>query len=67
LDFKVIETVGMTFGNDKILTSKNFRPSFVLSLSLNTVIVSISVKDIEDSIKRIANSGENKEKTEFMR
>ena len=57
----------MTFGNDKILTSKNFRPSFVLSLSLNTVIVSISAKDIEDSIKRIANSGENKEKTEFMR
>jgi hypothetical protein len=49
------------------LTSKNFRPSFVLSLSEKTVIVSIALKDIEDSIKRIANSGDNKEKTEFMR
>ena len=67
LDFKVIETVGQTFGNDKILTSKNFRPSFVLSLSEKTVIVSVAVKDIEDTIKKLANSGENKEKTEFMR
>jgi hypothetical protein len=36
-------------------------------LSSETVIASIAVKDIEDSIKRLANSGENKEKTEFMR
>lgn len=66
-DYKIIDEAGQTFGNDRILTSKNFRPSYVLSLSEKTVIVSILAKDIEDSIKKLSNSGENKEKTEFMR
>jgi len=38
-----------------------------LSLSQLTVVVSIPVKDIEESVKKLSNSGENKEKTEFMK
>ena len=57
----------MTFGNDKIFTGKNFRPSYVLSLSNDTVVVSIPIKIIDEAIKKLANTGENKEKTDFMR
>lgn len=66
-DYKVIQTAGLTFGNDKIFTGKNFRPSYVLSLSNDTVIVSIPIRIIDEAIKKLANSGENKEKTDFMK
>lgn len=32
-DYKLVEELGTTFGNDKILTGKNYRPSFVMSIS----------------------------------
>ena len=59
--------IGSTFGNDKIVTNKSFRPSYAMAIRPETVIVSIPVKVIEDEIKRLANTGENKEKIDFFR
>jgi len=66
-EYKVFENEGITFGNDKIITTKGFRPSFGIAIGDQTQILSIPVKSIEDGVKYLANSGENKEKTEFMR
>lgn len=55
------------FGNDKIFTAKNFRPSYVVSASENTVILKFCVKIVEDTIKILSNTGENKEKTDFFK
>lgn len=66
-DYKEVDAVGSTFGNDKILSGKNFRPSFVVSTSPDTAILSFSVRVIEDAIKKLSNTGENKEKTDFFR
>ena len=38
-----------------------------MSIRSETVIISIPVKVIEDEIKRLANTGENKEKIDFFR
>lgn len=66
-DYKVAEEIGTTFGNDKILTGKNFRPSFVVSATPDTVILQFCVKIVEDTIKILSNTGENKEKTDFFK
>ena len=66
-DYKIIDVIGSSFGNDKIVTNKSFRPSYVMSIRSETVIVSIPIKVIEDEIKRLANTGENKEKIDFLR
>ena len=65
-DFRLIEEPGVTFGNDKIVTSRNYRPAYVMSISNETTILTIPVKCLEDSVKKLANSGENKEKTDFF-
>ena len=51
---------GNTFGNDKIFTLKAFRPCYICSVSPETCIVSIPLKVIEDVIKKLSNTGENK-------
>ena len=56
----------MTFGNDKIITTKGWRPSFGISEGEITKILRIPVRVIEKSMKIIENSGENKEKTDLM-
>lgn len=66
-DFKVFDVEGMTFGNDKIVTTKGFRPSFGMTAALDTRILSVNTRIIEEAIKKLANSGENKEKTDFMK
>lgn len=38
----------------------------MVAISNETVIVSIPVKLLEDLVKKLANSGENKEKTDFL-
>lgn len=58
---------GITFGNDKIVTTKGFRPSFGISAAEVTRVLAIPTNVIENAIKKLANSGENKEKTDFMR
>lgn len=66
-DYKVFVEKGKTFGNDKIMTTKGFRPSIGMAIGQTTQIISIPVRVIEEGIKKLANSGENKEKTDFMR
>jgi len=66
-DYKDLCECGDMFGNDKILSSKNFRPSYVVSGAPDTVILKFCVKIIEDTIKILANTGENKEKTDFFK
>ena len=57
----------MTFGNDKVITQKGFRPSYGIAEGENTKILSIPVKLIEHAIHNIANTGENKEKADFFK
>lgn len=59
--------VDQTFGNDKVITNKGFRPSFGIAEGETTKILSIPLKTIERAIHIIANSGENKEKFEFFK
>lgn len=66
-EYKALSGEGVTFGNDKTLTGRNFRPSFALAAAPETVIVSIPVRVIEDAIKKLANTGENKKKTDFFK
>ncbi len=66
-EFRILDHPGNTFGNDKVISSKNFRPSFGLSCSEVTKVLQIPVRTIEEAIKKMANSGENKEKTDFMK
>lgn len=65
-DYKKLSQVGRTFGNDKIVSGKNFRPSYALSLTPQTILVTIPVKLLDEAVKRLANTGENKEKTDFF-
>ena len=57
----------MTFGNDKIITNKNFRPSFGIAEGDHVKVVGIPIKSIEKSVHIIANTGENKEKFDFFK
>ena len=66
-EYKAVSGEGTTFGNDKTLSGRNFRPSFALTAAAETVIVTIPVRIIEDAIKKLANTGENKEKTDFFK
>lgn len=66
-DYKLVDEVGTTFGNDKILSARNFRPSYVVSAATDTVVLKFCVKIVEDTIKILANTGENKEKTDFFK
>ena len=65
-DYKSMAEPG-SFGNDKIITSKGFRPSYAISVGPSTKVLEIPVRIIEDAIKKLANTGENKEKTDFMK
>jgi hypothetical protein len=38
-----------------------------MSAAQETVIVSIPIRGLEDAIKKLANTGENKEKTDFFK
>ena len=66
-DYKLLLTPGLTFGNDKIITSKNFRPSYALSISKETKIISMPIRVVDEAIKKLANTGENKEKSDFFK
>lgn len=66
-EYKTVNEVGATFGNDKLVSGRNFRPSFVLSSAQETVIVAVPTRVLEEAIKKLANTGENKEKTDFFR
>ena len=57
----------VTFGNDKILTSKGFRPSYGIAQGKVTKIIKIPLKNLQDAIVKISNSSENKMKTEFFK
>lgn len=52
-DFKILKNPGDTFGNDKIVTSKNFRPSYAMSVSEETLIVYVPIKQLEDVVKKL--------------
>lgn len=65
-DYKIANEKAATFGNDKIVTGRNYRPSFAVSVSSKTIIVTIPIRLLEDLVKKLANSGENKEKTDFF-
>ena len=56
----------MTFGNAKIITNKAFRPSYGIAEGQETKVLRMPVKVIEQSIQVLANSGENKEKSDFF-
>lgn len=56
-----------TFGNDKILTTKSYRPSFGISIGEKTVVVGIPIREIDRSIKIISSTGENQEKTNYFK
>jgi hypothetical protein len=66
-DYKILNTPGLTFGNDKVISGKKFRPSFALSMGQETQILEIPCKVLEEAIRLLANTGENKEKTDFMK
>ena len=66
-EYKTVNEVGATFGNDKLVSGRNFRPSFVLSSAQETVVVAVPTRVLEEAIKKLANTGENKEKTDFFR
>lgn len=67
IDYKLLKDPGLTFGNDKIITGKNFRPSYALSISDQTLILSMPLRVLDEVIKKLANTGENKEKTDFFK
>ena len=46
-DYKIVDEIGATFGNDKILTLRNFRPSYVMATEDETVILSFPVLIID--------------------
>jgi len=48
-----------TFGNDKILTTKSYRPSYGIAIGDKTIILGITLKEIDKSIKIISSTGEN--------
>ena len=66
-EYKLIDLPGLTFGNDKVVTARNYRPSFGMSCSETAVILEIPFKIIEEAVKKLSNTGENKEKTDFMK
>ena len=49
-DFKNLEKEGATFGNDKIITTVGFRPSYALAIKDGTIVVAIPVRIIENAI-----------------
>ena len=76
-DFKVLDQLGTTFGNDKLLSGKNFRPSFVRAIGNyhdveddtkvhHVCVLAMPMKVIEETLKKLSNTGENKEKTDFF-
>lgn len=65
-DFKRIKH-DSTFGNNKILTNKGFRPSYAVAEGELTKIILMPLKVIQDAIVMISNSGENKIKSEFFK
>ena len=66
-DYKLVKDPGLTFGNDKLFTGKNFRQSYAISISSETLILTIPIRVIDEVIKKLANTGENKEKTDFFK
>lgn len=65
-DYKKIKE-NHTFGNDKVITHKGFRPSYGIAEGEDVQVLVIPLKSIEDCIKQLANSGENLEKTLFFK
>ena len=66
-EMKIFNVPGSTFGNDKVVSGKSFRPSYALALGGETCVVHIPLRCIEETIKKLANTGENKEKMDFFR
>lgn len=66
-EFKAIDQPGQTFGNDKVVTARNYRPSFAMSSGETTLVLEIPYRVIEEAVKKLSNTGENKEKTDFMK
>jgi len=64
-DFKRVE-VDQTFGNDKIITSKTFRPSYGMAKGEVTKVLQIPIRSIESIIRAINGEGENKKKFDFF-
>ena len=59
--------MNQTFGNDKVITHKGFRPSYGIAEGQEIQVLVIPLKGIEDGIKKLANSGENLEKSQFFK
>jgi len=66
-DYKLLNREGLTFGNDKVITGKNFRPSYALAVAKETIVVTMPVRVVDEAVRKLANTGENKEKTDFFR
>ena len=64
-DYKPIK-VDSSFGNDKDITGKLFKPAFAVSEGLVTKVLAIPVSVIEHATHIIATTGENKEKFDFF-
>ena len=76
-DYKVLDELGTTFGNDKLISGKNFRPSFARAIGNyhdveddtrvhHICVLAMPMKVIEETLKKLSNTGENKEKTDFL-
>ena len=64
---KTFNVPGSTFGNDKVVSGKSFRPSYAMAIENCTCVIQIPLRCIEETIKKLANTGENKEKMDFFR
>ena len=65
-DYKRI-AVHNTYGNDKLISQKGFRPSHGMSEGEDVQVLAIPLKTIEGLIKKLANSGPNQEKMTFFK
>ena len=65
-DYKRI-LVENTFGNDKLISHKGFRPSYGMSEGEDVQVLAIPLRTIEILIKKLANTGENLEKCNFFK
>jgi hypothetical protein len=64
---KLVNTPGSTFGNDKVISGKSFRPSYAMAIEGGTCVIHIPLRCVEETIKKLSNTGENKEKIDFFK
>ena len=64
-DFRAVKP-DQTFGNDKDVTGKHYKPAFAMAEGAITKILAIPLSVIESAIHVIATTGENKDKFDFF-